>query len=238
MRKLNEIVVSTAKAIYRDIIPVVFFSVISSLILIPIVFLLPPVIALLLLPLVYMPLLLGVFAASHRMMEGEKGRIKHVLAGTVKHFGAGIVFGLAVSLFAIILVSTWWYYGTGKGMLAFGIAVFQTYFVAMVIVSQVYTFPLVVQQKLGIFRAMGQSVKLFVSKPGYTFGVFFQLISLTVLLAVTVVGFGFLYAGMAGIYLNMATRNLFPDEEKDESGLEEPEWTLTNRDLRFAGKEA
>ncbi|GIP38766.1 hypothetical protein J31TS4_20460 [Paenibacillus sp. J31TS4] len=238
MRKLHEIVANTAKAVYREIIPVALFSIVSSLILVPVVFFLPLGLALALLPLVYMPLLLGVFDASHRMLEGEKGRVKHVLKGAAKHFGAGLVFGLGIALFALILYSSWWYYGSGKGMIAFGVAIFQTYFVAMVIVSQVYALPLVVQQKVGIFRAMGQSVKLFVSKPGYTFGVFFQLVSLTVILAVTVVGFAFQYAGIAGIYLNMATRNLFPEDEKEEEGVREPEWTLTDRSFGFAGKEA
>lgn len=220
MRKLSEIVVRSGKRIYHDIIPVAMFSVIGALILVPFVFFLPVGIALALLPFIIVPLCTGVLYATDRMIRGERARLSAMFAGAGKMLLPSLVFALFFSVFVLIIVSTWWYYGSKSGTLYFSLAVFQTYFVAMVLVSQLYTLPLVVQQRVGIFTAMGRSVKLFLAHPGYTIGAFVQLASLTLLLGVTVVGFAGLYLGMHGIYANLVTANVLakPDDAGDEDG--------------------
>lgn len=226
MRKLSAIVVQSAKAIFQDIIPVALISVVGALVLVPFVFLLPIGISLLLLPFIFVPLCAGALYATDRMLKGERAKVSALFAGAWKFLLPSIVFGLVCSLFLLIVVSTWWYYGGKSGTLYFALAVFQTYFVAMVFVSQMYTLPLIIQERVGVFTAMGRSVKLFLAHPGYTVGAAIQLLSLTVLLGVTIVGFGCLFLGMYGVYSNMATANLLarPGEENDEidsSGVKE-----------------
>lgn len=224
MKKLSQVVAQSGIRVFRDIVPVVLFSAVSSVVLIPFIFFFPAALALVMAILLYVPLCTGVLYASHRMLDGEKGRLRAMWAGAVKFYGASLIFGAMLALFALILISSWWYYGGKGGTLHFALAVFQTYFVAMVLVSQVYTLPLVVQEKVGIFTAIGRSVKLFLANPLYTIGAFVQLVCLTVILGITIVGFGFLYVGMAGIYLNMLTANLVRKEGTDDgSGHKDPE---------------
>jgi hypothetical protein len=218
MRKLNQIIVQAAGRVYRDMVPVTLFSLISSLFLVPIVFFLPLPVALLLLPFVYMPAVYGVFYAVYRMLKDGRAKARDVLAGAVKGYIPATVFGIVCTLFVLILVSTWWYYGNKEGMLYKTVAIFQTYFVAMVFVSQIYTLPLVIQEKMGIFSAMGRSVKLFVTHPGYTIGAFLQAACLTVVLLVTVVGYAALFNGIMGIYAHMVTRNLLQGKNPESSG--------------------
>jgi hypothetical protein len=225
MRKLSVIVVQSAKRVFQDIIPVALLSIAGALVLVPFVFLLPVGISLFLLPFIFVPLCAGALHATHRMMKGERAKVSAMFAGAWKFLLPSLAFAFVCSLFILIIVSTWWYYGGKSGLLYFALAVFQTYFVAMVFVSQIYTLPLVVQEGAGVFAAMGRSVKLFLAHPGYTIGAFIQLLSLTVLLGVTIVGFGCLFLGMYGIYSNLVTANLFakPEEESHEDGTREKE---------------
>lgn len=218
VKKLSVIVVQSGKLVYREIIPVALSSAISSLVLVPLVFLLPLGWALVLLPLIYVPLCTGVLYACHRLLEGEKFQIRAIFFGARKCYGASVVFALVCSLFALILVSSWWYYGNKQGAFYFALAVFQTYFVAMFFVSQIYALPLVIQERIGIFRAMGKSFKLFVAHPLYTIGAFVQIVCLTLVLGVTVVGFACLYVGMIAMYANLVTANVLPQPETD-SGI-------------------
>lgn len=224
MRKLSAVVVQSAKAVFHDMIPVALLSVLGALVLVPFVFLLPVGLSLLLLPFVFVPLCAGALYATERRMKGERARVSALFAGAWKFLRPSAVFGLFCSLLLLIVVSTWWYYGGKSGTLYFALAVFQTYFVAMVFVSQLYALPLVVRERIGVFTAMGRSVKLFLAHPGYTVGAFIQLLSLTLLLGVTIVGFGCLFFGMYGVYAHLATANLFakPEEEDGEDGSGEP----------------
>ncbi|MDT2259508.1 hypothetical protein P7H06_08250 [Paenibacillus larvae] len=139
-----------------------------------------------------------------------------------------------IGLFVLILVSSWMYYGSRSGMGYFILAVFQTYFVTMFFVSQLYTLPLVIQQETGFFRAVNQSIKLFLKHPLYTIGAFFQVVCVTVTLVLTVVGFMALYPGVMGIYLNKVTANLIRTPE--ESGPKEDNWTLVRSNPENPGQ--
>lgn len=218
MRKLSEIVVKSGSLVFREIVHVALYSMVTSAFLLPLVFLLQLPIALLLLPLVYAPLATGVVYASHSVMNGKRAKVKDVFLGAGRHFGASAVFGYVCALFLLILASSWWYYGGRGGMLHFGLAIFQTYFVGMFFLSQTYTLSLVVQEGMGIFSAMGRSVKLFMAHPMYTIGAFIQLLSVGVLLLLTVIGFAFLFLGIAGFYLNAVTANVLPKKDEEEAG--------------------
>lgn len=220
MRKLGEMVARTGVHVYREIVFVFLVSVISSAVLVPVVLLLPVPFAVIALILLYVPLCTGVLYASHRKLQGEKAGAGEMFAGAGKYYLSSLLFGMVCALFVLIIVSSWWYYGSKSGAMYLALAVFQTYFVAMFFVSQTYTLPLVVQENAGIFTAMGKSMKLFVAHPMYTIGAFIQAVSVALLLGLTVIGFGCLYMGMLGIYANRITANLLPKKESESSGSE------------------
>jgi len=218
VRKLSEIVVKSGSLVFREIVHVALFSMVTSAFLLPLVFLLQLPVALVLLPLVYAPLVTGVVYASHSVMNRKRAKVMDVFRGARRHFAASAIFGYVCALFLLILVSSWWYYGGKGGMMYFALAIFQTYFVAMFFLSQIFTLPLVVQEGMGIFSAMGRSIKLFMAHPMYAIGAFIQLLSVGVLLLLTVIGFAFLFVGIAGFYLNAVTANVLPNKEEEESG--------------------
>ncbi|WP_223067092.1 hypothetical protein [Paenibacillus caui] len=221
MRKLNSVLIKTGGEVYREIVTVAVHSLISSCMLIPLLVLAPLPAALALIPLLYMPLVYGVYYAYYRKRESGKSRIKDIFVGAAKGFVPAAVFGLFCSLLILILWSTWWYYGGRAGMLPLAIAVFQTYFVLMAFVSQFYTLQLVLQEGMGIFRAMAESVKLFFRHPSYTLGASIQAALLSAVLMITVVGYAALFTGTMAVYQYEVTRNVLGKDEaaQDESAL-------------------
>ncbi|MFS0873433.1 hypothetical protein [Paenibacillus xylanilyticus] len=216
MRKLSEVLVKSGVEIYRDIIPAALYSVVSSVVLVPILMLAPLPIAIMLLAVIYMPIVFGVCYAVHHRLERKERRngIKDLWAGTLKGFVPGGAVGILFAVLGFILWSTWWYYGGQGGMMGTAVGVFQTFFVLMALMSQFYTWQLVLQKNMGIVQAMGESVKLFFRHPGYTMGACFQALCLTALLALTVVGFGALFAGMFAIYQHKVAQNVLEPEEE------------------------
>jgi hypothetical protein len=239
MKKLSEIVVQSGVRIFRDITSVALFSLISSLVLVPAILVLPIPFAAALLCLLYMPLVTGAIYAGNEMLSGQKAKLSSMLRGTIQHYVSSLLFGMLSLLFVLIIISSWWYYGNKSGLFYFALAVFQTYFVAMFFISQLYTLPLLVQEKVGIWTAIGRSAKLFIKHPGYTVGAFLQMLSIGVLLLLTVVGFAGLYVGSMAIYMNLLTRNLLPKEEENEGAQgSKDSWTLMRDQDHFQSKES
>lgn len=226
MRKLNGILVTTGAEVYREIVPVALYSLLSSLILIPAIMLLPITVSLVVVPFIYMPLFFGVLHVFYHKLERKTRRsgMRDLLEGTKKGYLASVIMGLFISLLVIILWSTWWYYGSKEGMFYTIIALFQTYFVIMALISQFYTFQLILQKEMNIFRAMGESAKLLFRYPGYTVGAFFQAALLSLLLALTAVGFFVLFNGIMGVYLHQITANILEEEEQARNN--EPAGTI------------
>jgi len=217
MRSLNDVLKKSGSIIYNEMVHVALTSAIGSAVLAFLVLYLPFYYALLLLPLLYMPLVYGALYAYHRKTLGEKLLARNVFVGAAKGFFPAAVFGYLMALLLFILISTWWYYHEQDSLLYLVVALFQTYFAVAVLISQFYTLQLVLQENMGIFRAMGTSVKLFFRHPGYTTGAFFQAAVVLAALLVTVVGFGLLYVGSFAIFQHEAAYNvLHPEEKKDE----------------------
>ncbi|PQP83821.1 hypothetical protein C0Q44_03835 [Paenibacillus sp. PCH8] len=221
MRKLSEVLVKSGAEIYRDIIPVALYSVVSSIVMVPILIFAPLLVAVLLLAVIYMPILFGVsYAVYHRLERKERRNgLKDIWIGTVKGMIPGGSVGVLFAVLGFILWSTWWYYGGQGGITGTAVSVFQTFFVLMALMSQFYTWQLVLQKNMGILQAMGESVKLFFRHPGYTMGACFQAMCLTALLMITVVGFGTLFGGMFAIYQHKVALNVLePEEEPAATG--------------------
>ncbi|WP_051217594.1 hypothetical protein [Paenibacillus assamensis] len=213
MKKLSVVIAQTGRQVYEQILKVLGYSLICSLVLAPMLLLMNVALAVICFSLVLFPLLSGVFYACHLQLSGEMVTFRHIVAGFRKFYVRSVGFGLFLTLFALILISSWWYYGDQGNMLHFTIAVFQTYFVMMALISQLYTMPLVYREQLSMFQAMGKSVKLFLRHPLYTVGAFLQALCLMFILAVTVVGFLGLFVGMFGYYLNLLTANVLKETE-------------------------
>lgn len=224
-RTLNEVVALSGKRLFHDIVPLSLLSLAGAAVLVPFLFFLPIGLSLPLLPFAGVPLCAGALAASNLSAPGGSIRIRGLFVGAFRFMLPSLVLAFVGAAFMLIVVSSWWYYGSRSGVLSFALAVFQTYFAGMVLVSQLYALPLVVREKIGPWTAMGRSFRLFLANPLYTIGASAQLVSAAVLLAVTGVGFGFLFFGLYGVYMHQVADNVLasPDSEELKDEKAEPE---------------
>lgn len=220
---LGEVLTRTGRELYHEIVRVAGYSLLSSLVLIPLFFFVPTLLAVALLPVLYAPAVFGVIAVFHRKAEGRPWGVKELFAETVRGFFPALVFGSFLALLGLILFASWWYYGGKEGILPLSFAVFQTYFIVMVLVSQFYTLSLVIEKGKGIFWAIAESALLFFKHPAYTIGAFLQLVVVTAALLATLVGFAVLWAGAIGLYVQKATANVLKPEAIDADAAQEEE---------------
>src|SRR5690606_9412907 len=115
-----------------------------------------------------------------------------------------------------IVYSSWWQWVNTDSYFFFILACFKTCFVGMMLISQLYTVPLMVKFNKNLKTSMLLSVKLLIKNPLYTLGAFLQLLSLTVLLLLTGVGLFLLFPGFYSLFTNTLTSNVLnriPEEQ-------------------------
>jgi hypothetical protein len=111
-----------------------------------------------------------------------------------------------------IAYSTWWYYLASPSTLRFILAMVQSYLLGMFVMSSVYVPALLAFGELKVGDAFLESFRLFFTNTGYSLLLWVQLLTLTVFLLVTTIGFALLFAGVAGALLCLACEELIRPE--------------------------
>ncbi|GIP31141.1 DUF624 domain-containing protein [Paenibacillus sp. J2TS4] len=215
MLSISKLLIKTGHNIFLNIFAVLGVSIGWSLFIFPAVFLLPLPGAIFVLVLTLVPATTAVYAVMNRILNGEKRRRFEFFRSFLYYYKRSFLTGIVLILAVLIPVSEWWYYlNMNNGYTIFLFAVFQTYLCATFLASQVYAIPLLVMEDLKVFQAMNRSIKLFLAHPWYSIGLFVQIVSVTVLLSLSIVGFFLLYIGMLSIFVLHATQNLKLDSKK------------------------
>lgn len=207
MVSLTHVLRMALKGMYQHIVLLVLLGFLSVMVLSP-SFVLPIHIAVMYLICFIGPLQMAMVKSVQQAIEGEKVDIKTFFLAMKEYFFRGLGFSLILSLFLFIVIASWWYWGQMGTYPSFILACFQTYFVSMILVSQMYTVPLLVKYKYSLKQSMLISLKLLLKNPLYTLGAFAQLVSLALLLGLTVVGFLFLFPGAYTILTHQMTANV------------------------------
>jgi hypothetical protein len=215
---ISQVVKMSAGKVFEHVLPLTGLSVVVSLFLLPPLFLMPLPIALLYLTLLGVPLAgLAVFAAQ-KVMRREKW-LGRPLAVWAKRLPGMLGLGSLYAVLGFILYSSWWYHvqhDVGLMNLSFYIALFQSYFVGMFFISQLYTLPLLFDEaeKRSVVRCMLLSMQTAFKRPGYAVSLFVQLLCVGVLLGFTVIGFFFLFPGIGGVLVQTATKGVLQTAEE------------------------
>lgn len=233
MLSISKLIIKTGHHIFQNIFAVLGVSIGWSLFVFPGVFILPLPWAAVLMAVTLIPATTAVYAVMNRIIQGGKAGFIDFFRDFIYFFRRSFVIGLVFVLAVLIPVSEWWYYvkvNTGYGIFLFG--VFQTYLCATFLASQVYTIPLLVMEDLKSFQAIHRSMKHFLAHPWYTIGLFVQIVSVTALLSLSVIGFFLLQIGMTSIFVLNATQNLALDPSRtpasSPSAVAHPPGPLTN----------
>lgn len=224
MLSISKLLKKTGHQIYFNIFPVLSASVFWSLFLVPAIFVLPRHFAVLFLLVTFVPATTAVYAAMHQVTETHRVKVKDFFRHFFHFFSRSFLIGLLFSLAIVIPVSQWWYYlSVNPHFMMLVFALFQTYFCLTFLCTQVYTIPYLVIEDGKAIQSMNLSIKKFMSHTWYTMGLFTQILSITVLLSLTIIGFFLLYIGMLSIFVLNATKNLSLEENETEEKQEEVE---------------
>lgn len=206
MFSVTSIVRITAKDLYHHIVSIISISVLVSLLCVPFLLFLPWQLAIAFVLFLGGPVWLAAAASMETVLTNKNVPLMRTFFISLKcqyfkALGLSFFFGG----FAVILVASWWHWSVEQSYVAFAIACFQSYFAGMVLLSQLYTVPLINKYNVSLVRAMGISLKLLLKYPLYTIGCFLQLILFAGLLAFTVVGNALLLPGVLAVFLSRMT---------------------------------
>ncbi|GAF15195.1 hypothetical protein JCM19046_1994 [Bacillus sp. JCM 19046] len=206
MFSVTSILRVTAKDLYHHIVSIVSISLLVAILCIPFFLFLPWQLAILFLLLIGGPVWLAAATSMEAVLTNKKVILINVfLKGFFAHYLKGVGLAFFFGGFVFILAASWWHWSIEQSYVAFAIACFQTYFSGMVLLSQLYTVPLLIKYQLNLPKAMGASVKLLLKYPLYTIGCFIQLVLFAGLLAFTIVGNALLLPGVVALFLSRMT---------------------------------
>jgi hypothetical protein len=213
---MSGVVKTAARQVFDHIVGVLGISLAVSAALVPPLFFLPIGLAVVYLALFGVPLFgWGIFV-SKQVVEKRRWEWKE-MAVFVRHLPGLFGLGLLYSLMGLILYASWWYHfstGSGAFSLSLVIALFQTYFVGLFFLSQLYALDEMFSGQGPWYRCVLTSMQMVLRRPGYAMGLFLQLFSVALLLLFTVVGFFFLFPGILGVVLTVAARAVRGDSGK------------------------
>ncbi|MEK3888634.1 hypothetical protein [Bacillus sp. FSL K6-3431] len=225
MLSISKLLKKTGHQIFMNMLTVMWVSVGWSLFIVPVVFLLPIHWAVVFVALTFVPATVAVYAVMNHVLQRNKAKLISFPRYFFYYFKRSCLMGIIYCVAVLIPISEWWYYATiNNSYLVFIFAVFQTYLCLTFLATQVYAIPFLVQKDLTAFKAMNQSIKHFMKHTWYTIGLFTQILSVTALLCISVIGFFLLYIGMMAVFVLNATTNL-QFEKKDDNvfeGVEQP----------------
>ncbi|CAM4179001.1 YesL family protein [Lederbergia lenta] len=228
MLSISKLLKKTGHQIFMNMLTVMWVSGGWSLFIVPVVFLLPLPWAIVFIALTFVPATVAVYAVMNHVLQRNKAKLILFPRYFFYYFKRSCLMGIIYCVAVLIPISEWWYYATiNNSYLVFVFAIFQTYLCLTFLATQVYAIPFLVQEDLSVFKAMNQSIKHFMKHTWYTIGLFIQILSVTALLSITVIGFFLLYIGMMAVFVLNATTNLHLEKKKDSvfEGKEQPTTT-------------
>lgn len=216
MISLSGVLRKSGHEIFQNITEVVGVSLLAAVILLPGIFLLPPLFGAIYLILTGIPGLMGAFYSIYQRINRKPFKYSIFFKAFKKFYLRGVILGVVLAVLTFIPVSSWWYYSAAKTSFSFIIAVFQSYLYIMLLISFIYVLPVVVLQDRGISYGFKTSLRLFLENPTYTIGSFIQIAAVSSLLIITVVSIPILFAGMFSIFTANLYENILSKYEVTE----------------------
>jgi len=135
--------------------------------------------------------------------------------------------------FSQVIVTTFlglnlWYYVRQGGMFHLVLAAFFVYLIVFWLMSAMYHFPLLVEQKPGVWKILKRGFLFTIGSPGFTAGVFFVIILLTCLCVLSRFLLPLVCTGMVSIMGMLALRTMFI-----KYGVIEPDVEPSDEDAGF-----
>lgn len=210
MNTFSYILKKSIHEIFLHLSAVVGLSCLWALFALPIVFLFSFQMAIIFALLILIPITVTCFAIFHSILfETRRSKVRLFFYYFHHYYLRALILGLLFAIVLMIIGAQWYYYIlVNHSYLAFIFSVFQTYLCLVFLATQVYVLPILVEDDCSVFRALNQSMKLFMCHAGYSIALFVQLLCIWLLLSLSIIGFFFLYIGIYAVLTLFATQNI------------------------------
>ena len=208
LQPISSILKTTSHQIFVHIILTVYLSFIWSMSIVVPAVSLPVPAACLLMVFTVTPSAAAVFSIVNKTSDGVRYKFGNFIKEFFRLYRKSFSFGLILTGALLIPITQWWYYLEINGSyLVFVFSVFQTYLCLTFLASQVYTLPFLVADNLKLLQAMNKSIRCFLEHIWYSIGLFIQIVSVSLLLGITVMGFVLMFMGILAFFVLNSAKN-------------------------------
>ena len=151
----------------------------------------------------------AVFFLAKKMVTRDEPSLLDLVLGFRQFLTPSWMLGLAQVFLTLMIAVNAWFYLTHGGIALRILGVLAMYVLIIWMMSAIYHFPVLIEQRAGTFKIMKRGFLLALDNPGFTAGVFLAIILLTCFSAATLLGLPLLYMGMLSILETRALRAVF-----------------------------
>jgi len=183
--------------------------------------------------LVIAPLTTGVFAVAKKIITHDDPSVLDILAGFREYLGPSWSLGFAQALITIMILANAWFYLARGGVALKAVGILVLYILILWALSAIYHYPILIEQRPGVLKTLKRGFLLSLDNTAFTLGMFFAIILLTCLCAVTLLGLPLIYMGALSVLQTRALRAVFvkyellPPERDPEAG--EDTWAVDGK---------
>lgn len=222
----GEIMETTEKTIFTQFInimwknlgKIIFMSLIWGLIVIPCIFLLPMAISMIVLWIIALPVLTGIIyectiilkheSFSYKnIVTGTKSIVtgtKNIVTGTKKYYLRSICFYGVILLFTFVVGASYWQYFKMRSTLYLILSIIQSFFYLVLLISQIYTLPIIVNKDIKFGEAFKESFIIFQSNSSKSIKMFFEILIMCIVMAVAIITIPMFLGGALAMFISTA----------------------------------
>lgn len=162
-----------------------------------------------------LPSLTGIAYASSVILNKKTFSYKNILIGTKKFYLRSLLFYFMIYLFLFISIASYWQYSKIKTLFNLSLFIVQCIFLLIILISQVYTIPLMIDKDIKFSEAFKKSFEMFVDNPVYSIKSFLAIFIILFFCFIAIATIPLFLAGIFGmlsmiVYYFTATKSQMP----------------------------
>ncbi|MHB1458586.1 MAG: YesL family protein [Armatimonadota bacterium] len=164
------------------------------------------------------PIIAGACVVSKKIVTHDDPSPRDIFSASREFLLPAWKLGLMQTIITVLLLVIIWFYFTHGGIVFKIAGIVFAYVMLFWLLSTIYHFPILIEQKPGVFIIIKRGFLLLMDNVGFTVSFFFVIILFAAICTATFVGLALLYLGVFSMLATRMTRVLF-----QKYGLIEPE---------------
>lgn len=195
----ESIIKSSIYYIWDNLGKVIKMSLIWGICALICIFCIPGTISIALAYFFLLPSLTGIAYASSIILNKKIFSYKNILIGAKKFYLRSLLFYFMIYLFMFMSAASYWQYSKAKTLFNLSLFIIQCFFFLIILISQVYTIPLMIDKDIKFSEAFKKSFKMFADNPVYSIKSFLVLFIILFVCFIAIATIPLFLAGVFGM---------------------------------------